>query len=146
MAVPRHGVAAVSLADNIFAPGGGTVQGLQPTSYVDRFVPDPPSGVQDAGGTAPAAPVVLHANFPNPFALSTTIGFSLGAPLPVRLTVHDPQGRRVRGLLAAGLAPGPHALGWDGRDDAGATLPSGVYFVRLETPAVITSQKLVIAR
>jgi hypothetical protein len=146
MVVPRHGVAAVSLADNIFAPGGGTVQGLQPTTYVDRFVPDPPSGVEDAGGPAPAAPAVLHANLPNPFARFTTIGFSLGAPLPVRLTVHDPQGRRVRELLAAGLVPGPHALGWDGRDDAGVTVPSGVYFIRLETPSVITTRKLVLTR
>lgn len=104
MAVPRHGVAAVSLAGAILAPGGGTVQGLQPTTYVDRFVPDAPSGVME-GGVVPIALAVLQGNLPNPFASSPVIRFSLGISAPVRLTILDTQGRRVRELLTAALAP-----------------------------------------
>ena len=146
MAVPRHGVAAVSLAGHIFAPGGGTVQGLAPTTYVDRFVPGGPSGVEDAGGVAPALPAVLHPNLPNPFGPSTAIRFSLASPAPIRLTIYDTQGRRVRALLAAPLGVGAHVVGWDGRDDAGIARPSGVYLLRLATPAATADQKLILTR
>ena len=146
MAVPRHGVAAVSLPGYIFAPGGGTVQGLAPTTYVDRFVPAGPSGVEDAGGVVSALPAVLRPNLPNPFGPSTAIRFSLAAPAPVRLTIYDVEGRRVRALLAATLGVGAHVVDWDGRDDAGAAQPSGLYVLRLATPPATASRKLILAR
>ena len=62
---------------------------------------------------------------------------------PVRLTVHDVQGRRVRGLLAEGLDPGRYSVYWNGRDEGGRAVASGVYFVRMEAGAVSQTRKLV---
>jgi hypothetical protein len=63
------------------------------------------------------------------------IQFVLSKEAPVRVTVFDSQGRRVRTLLAGELRPpGPQEVIWNGRDDRGVAAGSGVYFVKLATP------------
>lgn len=69
---------------------------------------------------------------PNPFNARTNILFALERGQVVRLQVYDLQGRRVRTLLDGRVSAGDHALPWDGRDDRGADLASGVYLYRLE--------------
>jgi hypothetical protein len=78
----------------------------------------------------------LGRNFPNPFNPTTTIpyvvgGERAGAPVRVALAVHDVRGARVATLVQRTLAPGVYEARWDGRDDAGRSLASGVYFARL---------------
>jgi glucose/arabinose dehydrogenase len=68
---------------------------------------------------------------PNPFGISTNIAVSLMAPASVDLTVYDVAGRRVATLMNAHSAAGSHEVNWNGRDESGRTLASGVYFVRL---------------
>ncbi|MGH2570609.1 MAG: FlgD immunoglobulin-like domain containing protein, partial [bacterium] len=72
---------------------------------------------------------------PNPFRAATSIRFSMPQPGVATLSIHDVTGRRVRSLLDGAVAPGYRSLLWDGRDDAGHALASGVYFYRLRTPA-----------
>lgn len=82
----------------------------------------------------PAAPAhaVLLPNRPNPFNPATELRFVLAEPAAVTLAIHDLAGRRVRVLLECAARPaGEQRLTWDGRDDAGQALPSGVYLVRL---------------
>jgi hypothetical protein len=81
----------------------------------------------------PAAPAALRlTSYPNPFNPSTSIAFELPAAASVELAIYDLSGRRLRGLLADEHYPaGRHALSWDGRDDAGRALSSGIYFCRL---------------
>ncbi|MEZ4387527.1 MAG: immune inhibitor A [Candidatus Krumholzibacteriia bacterium] len=67
---------------------------------------------------------------PNPFNPRAEIRYTAAATDRVRLVVHDLRGRRVRELVDAEVAAGPHAVVWDGRDDAGRDLPSGVYYIR----------------
>lgn len=69
---------------------------------------------------------------PNPFNPLTTIRFDLATAGAVRLAVFDVCGRRVRTLLDGSLAPGSHAVDWDGRDEDGRDMGSGVYLARLE--------------
>ncbi len=85
----------------------------------------------------------LQQNRPNPFtADGTTIGFSLGSPGAVRLAVFDVQGRMVRRLLNAVLPAGSQSVLWDGRDDRGNHLPSGIYLCRLEAQGRAEVRKL----
>ena len=91
-------------------------------------------------------PLVLHQNEPNPFNPSTTIRFELAQPGSVRLRIHDARGRLVRDLLSGDFAEGPHSRQWDGRDDAGRDMPSGVYFCRSEAAGRQEVRKLVLAR
>jgi hypothetical protein len=73
----------------------------------------------------------LAQNAPNPFAQSTTLSFSLVRPSPVELAVYDAAGRRVTTLLNESRTAGVHAVQWDGHDDAGAAVASGIYWARL---------------
>ncbi|MFN8179192.1 MAG: FG-GAP-like repeat-containing protein [bacterium] len=88
-----------------------------------------PTAVPTLG--AATSGVRLGRNTPNPFAASTTIEYELGRPARAQLAVYDVGGRLVRTLVAADLSAGRHAAAWDGRDDAGRAVGSGVYFARL---------------
>jgi hypothetical protein len=86
----------------------------------------------------------LDQNYPNPFSLgakspapnggkpATTISFQLDRSAPVALTILNLLGHTVRVLSKAQLAAGAHSIQWDGRDDSGQTVPTGLYLVRLE--------------
>ena len=84
-----------------------------------------------ADGDVPAV-ATLHQNQPNPFNPSTSISFSLAQTQDVRLTVYDVRGRKVRTLAAQAMQPGQHTVVWDGADDTGSTVGSGLYFYRLQ--------------
>jgi hypothetical protein len=75
----------------------------------------------------------LRGNAPNPFNPLTRIRFELGAAGSTRLHVYDVSGRLVRTLIAGDhLAVGPHSVAWDGRNDGGGPVGSGVYYYRLD--------------
>ena len=88
----------------------------------------------------------LHQNFPNPFNPETTIRYDLAGPAEVRLTVYDVLGRRVRTLVAKKQAAGEHSAVWDGRDDRGRQLASGVYVYRLEAGDFTKSAKMLLLK
>lgn len=102
------------------------------------------------GEAAPPAAGTLEQNFPNPFNPSTRLTLSLpagAAPTATRLTVHDVQGRQVATLFDGALAPGQRlSLDWDGRDDGGHRLASGVYFARARFGDRSETRKLVLLR
>jgi endonuclease I len=84
---------------------------------------------------------------PNPFVTSTSFAYELARSGPVTLGVFDVTGRRVRALASgATQAAGTHSLAWDGRDDAGAPVAAGLYFVRLEAGAERASRRVVYTR
>jgi hypothetical protein len=81
--------------------------------------------------TTPAR-FALHPCRPNPFNPRTTIRYDLPRDAPVILAVYDLTGRRVRTLRdGATETAGAHAVEWDGRDDGGRAVGSGVYVCRL---------------
>jgi hypothetical protein len=73
----------------------------------------------------------LFQNFPNPFNPLTTIQYEVAQRSPVRVTIIDVRGMQVRKLINDFQPPGKHKILWDGRDDRGQLLASGVYFYRL---------------
>jgi flagellar hook assembly protein FlgD len=75
----------------------------------------------------------LAPNAPNPFNPSTTLENGLSSPGPVRMVIYDGRGRRVRTLVSENwVTAGAYRAIWNGTDDSGATVASGVYFARLE--------------
>lgn len=104
----------------------------------------PVTGV--AGGSGSEQGIRLGANAPNPFGARTTLAFDLARAGDARLTIHDAQGRRLA-TLVDGLRPaGPGVAIWDGRDDAGAAVASGVYFSRLESAGETRVRKIHLMR
>jgi len=85
-------------------------------------------------------------NAPNPFSGPTTISFSVPAGGPAVVHVFDAAGRRVRTLVEERLAPGRHAITWDGRDDGGRAVGSGVYFYEAEAAGQRAARKMLRVR
>lgn len=81
--------------------------------------------------------------FPNPFQHGTGFHFAMAQTGTAQLELFDVRGRRLRTFVAPGLAPGAHAIEWDGRDGEGRGIGPGVYFYRLATPAGERRGKLV---
>jgi C1A family cysteine protease len=103
-----------------------------------------PTGIDGPGGTAPGAR--LDAVRPNPFSPSTEISFAMGEAGPACVAVYDVAGRIVRKLADGRLDAGGHTLSWDGRDDGGRGVASGVYFLRLATGRGVVTRKMVVIR
>jgi len=94
---------------------------------------------------APAT-LVLRPNHPNPFNPSTLLSYRLAAPGRLALSIHDAQGRLLRCLVDAWQEAGTHSATWDGRDDRGRPLPSGVYFARLSAAGEVRGQQLILLK
>jgi Cu/Zn superoxide dismutase len=105
----------------------------------------PPATVDVASATI-TRPFQLAPSTPNPFATRTTVRFSIPEAMPVRLIVIDAQGRQVRKLLGGTLVAGEHPIGWDGRDDVGRPVASGVYHYVLETPTGRTARQVTLLK
>ncbi|MGE5176578.1 MAG: S8 family serine peptidase [Hyphomicrobiales bacterium] len=98
-----------------------------------------------AVATTEAPPARLRvAAVPNPVAGAGAIRFDLPAAGHARVAVFDAAGRLVRVLMDGPLTAGPHAIAWDGRDDRGSRLPSGVYFARVQAAGKSQSAKVVL--
>jgi hypothetical protein len=125
-------------------PGNGveTFYNLAPNQLY-YFVQSPWS---DVGGDNTPAVCRLLPGAPNPFNPMTTIRFEVSKPGLVEVDVFDAAGRRVRTLFRGEKQAGPHSLIWQGRDDAGRALPSGVYFARMRAEGEIFTTKLVMAK
>ncbi len=94
------------------------------------------------------APRVTRADrpFPNPFNPSTTVSFQVAEPSHVALRVYSADGRHVRTLADDVMNPGYYQLVWDGRDDSGRQLASGVYFYRFKAGAYTARHKMVLLK
>ena len=88
----------------------------------------------------------LQQNAPNPFNSETVISYFLLEPGPARIEVFSVIGQRVAVLCQEPQQAGYHQLHWNGRDDAGRPLASGVYLYRLMTAEGVLTRKLVLLR
>jgi len=127
-------------------PAGSVVE-----AGVDEFLlrgfalPDPDS-VADDELLIPTR-LALRANYPNPFNPKTQIGFDLPAPQAISLRIFDVNGRQVRTLAQhEPFAAGVHRMEWNGCDDQGDPVGSGVYFYVLETPAQRLTGKMALVK
>jgi hypothetical protein len=73
----------------------------------------------------------LGENFPNPFNPETDIAFRLAERQEVQLTIYNILGEKVKVLANGVMSAGAHTVRWDGRDEAGNSVSSGIYFYRL---------------
>ena len=89
----------------------------------------------------------LMANFPNPFNAATHIRYSVGTEGPVSLEVFDVTGRRVRRLVNREWStPGAYELRWNGRNEEGVEVASGVYIYRLLARDQTVSRRMMLVR
>jgi subtilisin family serine protease len=97
----------------------------------------------DEETTALPMTAALSQNYPNPFNPRTTIRFSLPAAQQARLCVYNTLGQMVRVLHDGTAAAGEYLVEWDGCDESGRTVASGVYFYRLTAETETITRKMV---
>ncbi len=104
--------------------------------------------VQTGIGDPPAAGAMasLGDAFPNPFNPETTIPFTLASEARVTLKIYDAAGRNVRTLVDSERPAGRQSAAWDGKNDTGVPVASGVYFVRLDARGAPPARKIVVVR
>ena len=89
----------------------------------------------------------LHDNFPNPFNPETQIRFSMGGQENVKLVIYDVMGRQVRSLLnGESYTPGFHVVNWNGLDNRGQKVPSGMYIYRIKAGDFIADKKMLLVK
>ena len=117
------------------------------TLYIDdlRLIQSRLFAVEDDPRALPGA-FVLHPNYPNPFNSSTTISYEVPLRGPVELTIYDLLGRPVRTLVQATVEPGRYRALWDGHDEAGQPVVSGLYIARLQAGEISLARKLVLVK
>jgi len=103
------------------------------------------SSTLDIAALAPAQ-FELRQNVPNPFNPTTTIAFTIPTSGAVHLAVYDVRGRRVRTLVREAREAGAYQVEWDGRDERGLRVGSGVYFYKLDARDVSQVRKMVLAQ
>ncbi|UCG60984.1 MAG: T9SS type A sorting domain-containing protein [Candidatus Zixiibacteriota bacterium] len=106
---------------------------------------DPTPVIEESGGSLPDD-ISLSQNYPNPFNPGTSITFDLPRRSRVTLTVFNLLGQLVNTLVCDELPAGSHSIAWDGIDQQGKKLPTGVYFYRLETGNTVQSKKMLLLK
>ncbi len=127
------------------------MEGLSPSSIrekrsalqaeLDKLSGDAPSQLPQA--------FALAQNYPNPFNPTTTIAFVVpeeAAGRPVQLHIYDLRGRLVRALVDGPRAAGEHRVFWDGADEAGQPVPSGIYIYRMRADGQTFTRKMVLMK
>lgn len=110
-----------------------------------RIVREIVVGFDDPGVPSPAR-FALHPNFPNPFNASTTIRYDLARAAQVTIRIYNLLGQEVRTLIHRAETAGYKTAVWDGTDDAGRSVASGVYLYRLEAANFTQTRKLLLLK
>jgi hypothetical protein len=101
-----------------------------------------PTGVKPSGYA-----YSLSQNYPNPFNPTTTINYTLKEQGDVTLRIYNVAGQLIRTLVEATRTPGEvHTATWDGRNDAGQSVSSGVYFYKLVAGSYVQTKKMVLLK
>jgi YVTN family beta-propeller protein len=86
--------------------------------------------------------LLMNRAAPNPFRNQMSLSYQIPRAGPVSITVYNIAGQRVRTLVDQDMSPGYYSAGWDGRDEAGSSSSSGIYFVRLVSDGKALTQKI----
>ena len=105
----------------------------------------PPTAIHEAPANLPLR-AELRQNYPNPFNPSTVIGYRLEEAGEVRLSIYNLLGQHVANLVTARQAAGSHQVEWNGRDEYGRPVPSGIYFYRLTTGEFAQTRRMLLLR
>ncbi len=140
------------------------VPGMSPAQVLDRLVEtgdhvayDQPIGVKinafaalnglglsSAGNTV--TPALVLSSYPNPFNPVTNLEFRLVEASQVKVGIYDGSGRLVRNLIDESRSAGTIHLQWNGTNDTGARVASGIYFARVNTPSGTVQKKLTMVK
>jgi len=111
----------------------------------ETYLPSIIADVNDGEDRVPSA-FQLEQNYPNPFNPRTTIEYSIPARMEVTFEIYNLLGQKIYETGRASMAAGGHSIAWDGKDNSGREVPSGIYFYRLTAGEYCQTKKMVLLR
>ncbi len=117
-----------------------------PDTSIIQFRVDTPTATDPSDMGSIPHRFTLQQNQPNPFNAATSIAFSLERTGYANLVIYDLLGRKVRTIVDEDLSSGSHTTKWDGKDDYGSNVTTGVYFYRLTAGNQVSSRKMVLLK
>ncbi len=120
-------------------PDGGEVM------FMELQITFPPVTSND-DNTIPAASNMLHQNYPNPFNPETTISFDMPAKGHANLSIYNVKGQLVKTLADGTLGYGKQSFVWNGTDNAGKDVTSGLYFYRLTANGSVETKRMMLMK
>ncbi len=137
----EQGLADNTVNDLAIAPDG-TVWAA--TSHdISKFVPS--TTIIEENKDTPSE-FAVTGNFPNPFNPETSIQFTLPDEGMVNLTIYNIMGQKVRELVADRMQAGTHSVRWDGKDDSGNAVSSGIYLSRLVCGENVAANRMLLLK
>jgi hypothetical protein len=127
------------------APEDGKLIPVTEVEFAVMICPTPTAVGEEEGESVPGGFELLQ-NYPNPFNNETVIRFSVQKPAQVSLAIYNILGQRVRTLVEATLQAGPQNVRWDGKDEKGIDLSSGIYFYQLKVGDLKQTRRLVLLK
>ncbi|MDZ7288532.1 MAG: T9SS type A sorting domain-containing protein [candidate division KSB1 bacterium] len=124
---------------NLFMSNPEIQEAMKKAGYVT-------TAVEEKTGDALPRRFVLEQNFPNPFNAGTSLRYYLPQAGVVHLAIYDLNGKLVNVIVDGSQAAGEHVVNWDGRNQHGATVASGIYWAQLTQEGRIAVRKLVVMR
>ena len=137
----EDGLAGNNVTDVAIAPDG-TVWAAT-TNGISKFVPS--TTIVEGDKDTPSEFAVIG-NFPNPFNPETCIQFTLPEDGMVNLAVYNIMGQKVRELVADSMQAGTHSVTWDGKDDSGNAVSSGIYLSRLVSGENVAANRMLLLK
>lgn len=125
-----------------FAPDGSTWFGAY--SGLFRYGPEKKAEVQDV--EIMTSEISIKGNYPNPFNQATTIQFTLPEVTCASCIIYNSAGQKVRSITLGSLSTGRNSIIWDGKNDHGMSVSSGIYFVRVYADLHTASHKMLMLR
>ena len=110
------------------------------------FLANPAVNVEEPYIPNPSSLITNLNHYPNPFNPNTTIHYSILSDGNVELSIYNIKGQKVKQLLSDQLTAGEHSVVWDGKDERGNAVSSGIYLYRLETGNYSATRKMLLMK
>lgn len=142
----EHAYCVKQASDGGYIIAGTTdFYGNDPDFYIVKLAADNATGVTDDRESLPLS-FTLGANYPNPFNPLTTIEYSVPSRAHVSIEVFDVLGRKVRTLVDEPRSAGSHRVVWNGCDNAGQPVSTGLYLYRLKADDLVQTRKMMLLK
>jgi hypothetical protein len=102
------------------------------------------TGIEDS--LLPSVPCLELSNYPNPFNPSTTISLRLPSTANIELVIYNARGQKIKTLCKTKLNQGQHRFHWDGKDEMGKQVSSGIYFCKTEYQGKAQAHKMLLLK
>ncbi len=139
----RHWVLLGGTVDTSRNEVSGTIVG--PGVYAAFAVASPTGIIEEPDSDLPIS-VEIFQNYPNPFNPATTIAYRIPSRTKVRIEVFNVLGQRVITLVDESQSAGDHVIQWDGKDDAGNIVSTGVYLYRIQAGEYVQTRKMLLLK